>query len=431
MNKNIKRIILAFLLTAIICGLYFVSRYNYLFFHYIVEFATISIAVSIFVIALNTAYHTSDVFMFHVGTAFFTSALLDFLHTLAFKGQNIFPGFDANLPAQLWISARFVQVICLFVAPFILEKVITKRIKTVISIIFSLLFLILVSAIFIFKIFPVSYIDGNGVSLFGKAAEYIFSIMALAAIIIFYFKRKKLNKQIYLPILLSLVFFILSGLSFTLYVDAYGFFNILGHIFKLLSFYFIYRLFIETNLKNPFELIFNNLKNKNEQLQFVAAQDSLTGLNNQSAIFEKLEKQFEIAQRFNKSFSIIMLDIDDFKKINDSYGHIAGDDALKFIAEIIKMTVRDLDIKGRYGGDEFLICPIEVNELKAVEIAQKIQENLRLQQLPENCLFKKFTISAGISGIRTKRTFDHVMAAADKALLKSKKLGKDRVTLMK
>jgi hypothetical protein len=239
MNKNIKRIVLTFLFAAIICGLYFVSRYNYLFFHYIVEFTSISIAVSIFVIAINTAYLTSNVFMFLIGTAFFTSALLDFLHTLAFKGQSIFPGFDANLPAQLWISARFVQVICLFVAPFILEKVITKRIKTVISIIFSLLFLILVSAIFIFKIFPVSYIDGNGVSLFGKAAEYIFSIMALAAIIIFYFKRKKLNKQIYLPILLSLVFFILSGLSFTLYVDAYGFFNVLGHIFKLLSFYFI------------------------------------------------------------------------------------------------------------------------------------------------------------------------------------------------
>ncbi|MEI7616609.1 MAG: GGDEF domain-containing protein, partial [Actinomycetota bacterium] len=187
----------------------------------------------------------------------------------------------------------------------------------------------------------------------------------------------------------------------------------------------------EINLKNPFKILSNNLKSKNEELQFIATHDSLTGLSNQSSIFEELGRQFEIAKRFSKNFSIIMIDIDDFKIINDSFGHIAGDNALKFMADIINKTVRDLDIKGRYGGDEFLISPIEVSELKALEIAQKIQENLRLYKLPSNCPFKKFTISAGVSGIRAKRTFDQVLATADKALLKSKQLGKDRVTFMK
>jgi len=431
MNKTIKRLLLGALLAAIICGLYFISRYNYLLFHYIVEFTSIAVALSMFIIALNTTYHTSDVFMFFVGTAFFTSAVLDFFHTLAFKGQNIFPGFDANLPTQLWVSARFIQIIGLFAAPFLLEKIITKRGKLAISIIFSLLFLIFVLTIFIFKIFPVCFLEGTGVTIFKKAAEYLFSAMALAAIIIYYFKGKKPNKQIYFPLMFSLIFFVLSELSFTLYVDVFGFFNMLGHIFKLLSFYFIYSLFIEINLKNPFKILSNNLKSKNEELQFIATHDSLTGLSNQSSIFEELGRQFEIAKRFSKNFSIIMIDIDDFKIINDSFGHIAGDNALKFMADIINKTVRDLDIKGRYGGDEFLISPIEVSELKALEIAQKIQENLRLYKLPSNCPFKKFTISAGVSGIRAKRTFDQVLATADKALLKSKQLGKDRVTFMK
>jgi diguanylate cyclase (GGDEF)-like protein len=177
-------------------------------------------------------------------------------------------------------------------------------------------------------------------------------------------------------------------------------------------------------------MLFNNLKGKNEQLQFVAAHDNLTGLSNKSAVFEELRKQFEIAKRFNKNFSIIIIDIDNFKAINDSYGHPEGDEALKFMAEIIKKTVRDVDIKGRFGGDEFLISPIEANELEAVRITQKIQENLKNVIISDNYSFKKFTISAGVSGVRDKNTFDEMLIAADKALLKSKFDGKDRVTLI-
>jgi len=431
MNKITKRILMAVLVAAILCGLYFVSKYNYLLFHYLIEFTSIAVAVSMFILTLNTTYHTSDIFMFFVGTAFFTSAILDFLHTMAFKGQNIFPGFDSNLPTQLWVSARFIQIIALFAAPFLLEKVITKRGKIIISVTFSILFLILVITIFIFKIFPLCFAESTGATVFKKDAEYLFSALALAAIVIYYFKTKKSGKHIILPLIFSLLSFILGELSFTLYVDVYGILNMFGHIFKLLSFYFIYSLFIETNLKNPFKILFNNLKSKNEELQFIATHDSLTGLINQSAVFEELKKQFELAKRFNKKFSIIMIDIDDFKIINDTFGHGAGDNALIFMADIIKKTVRELDIKGRYGGDEFLISPIEANELKAVEIAQKIQENLKLCALPDDCLFKKFTISAGVSGVRARRNFDEILAKADKALLKSKKLGKDRVTFMK
>ena len=100
------------------------------------------------------------------------------------------------------------------------------------------------------------------------------------------------------------------------------------------------------------------------------------------------------------------------------------------MAEIIKKTVRDVDIKGRFGGDEFLISPIEANELEAVRITQKIQENLKNAIIPDNYSFEKFTISAGVSGVRDKNTFDEMLIAADKALLKSKFDGKDRVTLI-
>jgi len=357
------------------------------------------------------------------------SALLDFLHTLSYKGLNIFAGFDANLPTQLWVSARFVQVAGMIVAAFLIGIIITKRIM-VFTVLFNfIIFISLILAIFVFRIFPVSYIEGYGLTEFKIITEYVLSGLAFTAIVIYFFKRKKIKNSNYLLIALSLTFFILSELSFTLYVDVYGLFNMFGHIFKLISFYFIYRFFISTNLRDPFSILFGDLKRANEKLEYISSHDALTGLLNQSALFDTLKNQYNIAERFNKPFSIIMIDIDDFKNINDRYGHPAGNEALKHMAEIIKRTVREVDIKGRYGGDEFIISPLEASVDEALLIAQKLIYNLKNLPAKENKPFINFNISAGISGQKENTKFDDIIIKADKALLKSKKLGKDRITL--
>lgn len=145
---------------------------------------------------------------------------------------------------------------------------------------------------------------------------------------------------------------------------------------------------------------------------------------------DETKKQFEIAKIFKKPFSVIMIDIDDFKELNKQSRHPSGDRVIKYLSEIIKNSVRDVDIKGRYGGDEFIISPLEVSAVNAITISQKIQENLDLALISEETPFEKFQISAGISGIRAKRTFDEIINKAENALLKSKKLGKNRITLM-
>ena len=139
----------------------------------------------------------------------------------------------------------------------------------------------------------------------------------------------------------------------------------------------------------------------------------------------------DVAQRFKKPFSIIIVDIDDFKKLNEFSGHPAGDKALKYLADIIKNSVRDVDIKGRYGGDEFIISPLEVGSANAIKIAQKIQDNLNAAVITLDCPFEKFQISAGVSGMRANRSLEDIISKAEKALLKSKKLGKNRITLMR
>ncbi len=418
------------IVAAVMIGLYTLSLYNYVLFHFIIEFASIAIGICVFLIAVHTSYLTKNAFMIFLGAGLFTSSLLDFLHTLSYKGLNIFAGFDTNLPTQLWVSARFVQIIGMLIAAFLISKVLTKKMTVFISLFYSLIFIGFILAIFVFKVFPACFVEGYGLTDFKIISEYVMSAIALGAILIYFFRKDLIGKRNFHLITFSLVFFILSELSFTLYIDVYGFFNMLGHFFKLASYYFIYRFFIANNLRDPFKILFSNLHRANEKLAYIASHDGLTGFLNQTAVFEAMKKQYHIAKRFQKPFSVIMLDVDDFKYINDRHGHPAGDEALKHLSAVLAATVREVDIKGRYGGDEFLISPLEADSARALSIAQKIQENIVKSPLPENAAFDPFNVSIGISGLTDDVGFDEIINKADKALRKSKEAGKNRITLL-
>jgi diguanylate cyclase (GGDEF)-like protein len=431
MVKKLTKIILYSLASAgLITGLFLLSRFNYLLFHFSIEIASIIIGICLFIIIMHTFRLTKNVFLLFLGTSFLILSIIDLAHTITYKGMNIFPGMSPDIPTQLWVSARFLQAICLLIAPFILEKLTKKRCIILMSLIFPLILAGIMLSIFYFKNFPVCYIDGFGLTSFKKISEYIISGIFLGSIIIFTVKRKLLGSYFYL-ILFSLIFSILSELSFTLYKDVYGFYNAMGHIFKVISFLFLYRIFVEISLKNPFALLFKNLKETNEKLAFMASIDVLTGLSNQSTVFKELKKQYDIAKRFDKSFSVVMIDIDNFKNINDVFGHQAGDEALKCLARIIKNHVREVDIKGRYGGDEFIISPLEADVHATAVIAEKIQKNLKTAD-PTGGKYGPFkiTISVGVSGLTGNKSLDSIIYDSDKALLESKKNGKDRVTIL-
>ena len=431
MTKRIKWIILFSLLACgVIAGLLFLSQFNYLFFHFLIEITSIIIGICLFIIVIHTFRLTKNVFLLFLGTLFLITSAIDLMHIVTYKGINIFPGISSNIPTQLWFSARFLQAVCLFIASFIINKLISKRYIAVMSIIFPIIFIGIMLSIFYFKNFPVSYIDGVGLTAFKKITEYVISGIFLGSIVVFTIKRKLIVKYYYL-ILFSLIFSILSELSFTLYTDVFGLYNTIGHIFKVISFLFLYRMFVEISLRNPFAILFKNLKETNDKLAVMASTDVLTGISNQFTVFKELKKQYDISRRFDKNFSIIMIDIDNFKNINDVFGHPAGDEALKCLSGVIKLHVREVDIKGRYGGDEFIISPIEVNAQAAAIIAEKIQENLKCAD-PSGGKYGPFqiTISAGISGLSGKKSLDSIIYDADKALLESKKNGKNRVTIL-
>lgn len=159
-----------------------------------------------------------------------------------------------------------------------------------------------------------------------------------------------------------------------------------------------------------------------------AVRDTHTGLYNKRFIINELENISRIARRSGRAFSIIIIDIDDFKQINDFYGHISGDEYLKCIAELFTQSLREQDIAGRIGGEEFLIILPETTIDGAFQLAVRIRKNI--EDFVLNYLnFKiKTTISAGVCQYKnTIKDVNELLDIADQALYEAKRSGKNNV----
>jgi diguanylate cyclase (GGDEF)-like protein len=167
------------------------------------------------------------------------------------------------------------------------------------------------------------------------------------------------------------------------------------------------------------------LNRYNKKLKELSTTDALTHLYNRMKIDSILETQYHLAQRYNTPFGIIMLDIDHFKNINDTYGHLIGDEVLKQLAKILKQNVRDTDSVGRWGGEEFLIiCPS--TEIEAVE---KVAQNLRIKIQNHdfsNGIFQ-ITSSFGIACYKSEQNLTSLIKEVDDALYLAKENGRNQV----
>lgn len=188
---------------------------------------------------------------------------------------------------------------------------------------------------------------------------------------------------------------------------------------------------IFNSLTENLRLATDQLANQNLVLERLATIDPLTGLFNRGHLLLRLREELARANRYQSPLSAILLDLDDFKNINDSYGHQVGDEVLKCVGSVIRHQGRMSDVAGRYGGEEFLIVATETSAEKTMILAERIREEI------ENFIFSsdeirfQITVSQGISG---KTAFDEMIddeliRQADLALYRAKKLGKNRVVL--
>jgi two-component system cell cycle response regulator len=171
----------------------------------------------------------------------------------------------------------------------------------------------------------------------------------------------------------------------------------------------------------------DQLVSANRSLQFQAAHDPLTGLFNRGAIVGILQNELMRAQRERKPVSIIMVDIDHFKQINDTRGHSAGDAVLRRAAERMQASVRSYDAVGRYGGEEFLIVFPGCSARMAKERAEQIR--LILSEPSPSPSEKQITVSMGVASANNPTQGEDMLSCADAALYRAKRDGRNRVEL--
>ncbi len=175
------------------------------------------------------------------------------------------------------------------------------------------------------------------------------------------------------------------------------------------------------------KLLENELLKERETLKHQAAYDKLTQIFNRQKFEDSLEIEFDRYMRYKTIFSIIMIDIDNFKFTNDTYGHQVGDVVLKDVASILKNNIRKIDIVCRWGGEEFLILAPQTD----IKGAASIAENLR--ELIENNVFGeagRITCSFGVTTLEPNDNKETLVERVDEAMYTSKKEGKNRVTLL-
>lgn len=167
------------------------------------------------------------------------------------------------------------------------------------------------------------------------------------------------------------------------------------------------------------------LEEANRQLEALATTDGLTGIHNHRAFQERLMEEYQRSVRYNSPLSLVMVDVDHFKKFNDTFGHPEGDRVLQHVARILEATVRTTDFVARYGGEEFVVLLPETDTLGAIAGA----ERLRMALEQEEWTLRAITASIGVATLSSfEEQPDELLAEADKALYLSKQRGRNCTT---
>ena len=165
-----------------------------------------------------------------------------------------------------------------------------------------------------------------------------------------------------------------------------------------------------------------------QHLEHQALVDSLTGLFNRGAFERKMEEEFERAQRYHHPVSLLLLDVDNFKVVNDTYGHHWGDEVLKKIADLLKSKTRRSDYPARFGGEEFVLILPETDLENALSVEAKVHAEIKAATLGTKARSFSITVSAGVSSTCNKQysNWQELLEDADQALYLAKSRGKDR-----
>ena len=188
-------------------------------------------------------------------------------------------------------------------------------------------------------------------------------------------------------------------------------------------------LIARVNIHLRLRELYQEVQRQNRLLQEMANRDGLTGLYNHRYFHEQLSQDFLRAKRYHESLTCVMLDIDFFKKFNDTYGHQTGDVVLKNLAQVIEASTRESDLSARYGGEEFALVMYHTDQKAALEAAERLRRRVESHEVKDNDNVLHVTISVGVATFPNENIHDakELIEFADQALYKAKENGRNRV----
>ena len=183
---------------------------------------------------------------------------------------------------------------------------------------------------------------------------------------------------------------------------------------------------INKSMTNPIIIEIRVLEDALYSLRY----DSLTGLYSRRTFDEVFVKEIERANRYGKELSVLFFDLDDFKQVNDTFGHLAGDDALEHVARVVMGEIRTIDIASRYGGEEIVVVLPETGKAAAFVVGERIREKVETMKLNYNDQIINLTISGGIATLPIDANDSkNLIANADIAVYKAKEAGKNNIVI--
>ena len=241
--------------------IYILSRYNYNLFHSLADGLSIVIAACAFAVVWNSRRFVDNGYFIYTGIAFLFFAFLDLMHLLGNKNMGVFPAYR-NLGPAFYIASRYVLSVSLLIAPFFIKR--RLNVPLVLGI-YTVATALIVAGIF-GHVFPDCIIEGQGQTAFKIVSDYVICAFLFASAWFLFANRHAFGRRIIRLILYSILLSILTGLTFALYTDPFGITNMIAHLFQIMSFYLVYRAFIETSLTEPQEILFRKLQMNEEKL---------------------------------------------------------------------------------------------------------------------------------------------------------------------
>ena len=421
MNRALQKPIGFFIIAFVV--LVVLSIINYGVFHFAVDFFTIFSGFMIFVIAINSRVYSEKSVYLVLAVSYLYISCFDLLHLISFfdisdMGHSYNHSYQYFATARIFESVTFIMVFGFIKFPSNVDYKLSHMIGATLFILGSVL---------IFNNWVGTYfVLGSGEGVLKQLVSYTTAVLFLGgAYFITQSKHEISQKNLLVAVLILKAFSQVIHASFANLGDIY---QTSAMILRFLSYAGIYIIFVKEIIFSPYKKVYELFESKEQELLHLSERDSLTGIFNHSLTFKKIEDMIgEMGKKYN-NLCVILFDIDNFKQINDSFGHIKGDEMLILFTEILKDIEHKEKMVGRYGGDEFVLAIPDCHEPDIAVIFDRINTFLNNLATTSGVLI---TFSAGVVLWRMGDNATDLIRKADIKMYESKSKGKNQYSVWK